>query len=55
MINGIDECIATWCQKKDVESVVMQYWKNTIKQLTDDQIITLNNRLDNYKIIKVYL
>lgn len=28
MINDIDEFIAAWCQKKNVESAVLQQWNN---------------------------
>ena len=44
MINGIDDCIIAWCQRKGVASAVLKQWKTKVTQSIDDGIITLKSK-----------
>lgn len=47
MVNGIDDYIFAWQQKKCVRSAVLQHWENKIKVI-DDIVTILRSRKDDY-------
>ena len=48
MVNGIDDCIAAWCQRKGFAYAVLHQWKIKVIKLIDDRITTLKSTLNNY-------
>lgn len=48
MINGINDFIAAFCQRKDIALSVLWQSKIKVTQLIDDRITTLKCRLSNY-------
>ena len=48
MINGINDFIVAFCQRKDIALSVLWQSKIKVTQLIDDRITTLKCRLSNY-------
>ena len=48
MVNGFDDCLAIWSQRKGVASAVLQHRKIRIMLLIGYKITTLKSRLTNY-------